>query len=163
MKETGIQRLHQFLSCLDDKYDSLRREILKLGDDTTAEEAFGIIKQEEGRTAIWNPSVKPTTDSGEAEIGAAVGREESTGVVVPTGSQKATYDNDDTKMTIGPPIGGGWWPEAEEEAGAGAEVAKARCGNANEGKGFGILIPNTPLLPLLQNPPLIFSSITRSF
>ena len=241
MKETNIQRLHQFLGGLNDKYDSLRREILKLGDDTTAEEAFGIVKQEEGRTAVWKPSVNPTTDSGEAGIGAgfgarfrqppppaqnrtpapphtrdqqppqphgytqnrpakieksklycthcgmnkhtmetcfkrigypewwedghklnrngtakgksAVGRDESTGVVATAGSQKAAYAGNDTKITIEPPIGGGWWPEAEEAAAAAAEIAKARCGNANEGKGFGILIPNPPLFNLLQNPP----------
>ncbi|XP_042051709.1 uncharacterized protein LOC121797040 [Salvia splendens] len=68
MKETVIQRLHQFLGGLNDKYGSLRREILKLRDDTTAEEAFGIVKQEEGRTAVWNPSVKPTLTQGRLEL-----------------------------------------------------------------------------------------------
>ncbi|KAL1547713.1 hypothetical protein AAHA92_16033 [Salvia divinorum] len=216
-KETEIKRLYQFLAGLHDKYDSLRREILKLGDNTTADEAFGIVKQEEGRTVVWKPAIKPIADSGEAGIGAgfgvrfrqppppvqnrapapphardqqptgyqqnrtpkidksklycthcgmnkhtmetcfkrigypewwedghklnrngtakgksAVEREETVGVVATAGSQKATYAGDDTAMTIGTPIGGGWWPAGTDSGEAEAEVAKAKCGIANE-------------------------------
>ncbi|KAG6420236.1 hypothetical protein SASPL_116758 [Salvia splendens] len=55
-KETEIKRLYQFLSGLDDKYDALRRELLKQSPEPSAEDAFGIVKQEETRTGIWKPS-----------------------------------------------------------------------------------------------------------
>ncbi|XP_047949316.1 uncharacterized protein LOC125195172 [Salvia hispanica] len=70
-KETQTKRLYQFLAGLNDKYNGLRREILKLS-DTTAEEAFGIMKQEEGRTAVWRPSAR-LSDPGETGIGAGFG------------------------------------------------------------------------------------------
>lgn len=68
-KETETKRLYQFLSGLDDKYDALRRELLKQIPEPSAEDAFGIVKQEETRTGIWKPS-PPTPDS---EIGAGFG------------------------------------------------------------------------------------------
>ncbi|KAG6424722.1 hypothetical protein SASPL_115142 [Salvia splendens] len=68
-KETEIKRLYQFLSGLDDKYDALRRELLKQSPEPSAEDAFGIVKQEETRTGIWKPS-NPMPDS---EIGAGFG------------------------------------------------------------------------------------------
>ncbi|KAL1553559.1 hypothetical protein AAHA92_14218 [Salvia divinorum] len=68
-KENEIKRLYQFLSGLDDKYDTLRRELLKQIPEPLAEDAFGIVKQEETRTGIWKPP-NPTSDS---EIGAGFG------------------------------------------------------------------------------------------
>ncbi|KAG6413934.1 hypothetical protein SASPL_126649 [Salvia splendens] len=69
IKEIEIKRLYQFLSGLDDKYDALRRELLKQSPEPSAEDAFGIVKQEETRTGIWKPSPQ-TLDSG---IGAGFG------------------------------------------------------------------------------------------
>lgn len=52
-RENEMKKLYQFLRGLDDRYDGLRRDLLKKTLEPTAESAFGITKQEEGRTYIW--------------------------------------------------------------------------------------------------------------
>lgn len=48
-KEIEVKHLYQFHRGLDDRYDTLRREILKEKSEPTAEDALGIVKQKEGR------------------------------------------------------------------------------------------------------------------
>ncbi|KAG6389359.1 hypothetical protein SASPL_150827 [Salvia splendens] len=101
-KETEIKRLYQFLSGLDDKYDALRRELLKQSPEPSAEDAFGIVKQEETRTGIWKPS-PPTPD---LEIGAGFG-EGGEFFATPMGSQAATSTRGDVGGPAALPSGSG--------------------------------------------------------
>ncbi|KAG6436982.1 hypothetical protein SASPL_101889 [Salvia splendens] len=91
--ETKIKRLHQFLSGVNNKYDGLRRELLKEDPAPDAETGLGILKQEEERSGIWRQPLPP--DSG---IGAGFGIRDSnrTSYGTPGGGPTETAT-------------GGWW------------------------------------------------------
>ncbi|KAG6392500.1 hypothetical protein SASPL_146722 [Salvia splendens] len=108
--ETKIKRPHQFLSGVNNKYDGLRRDLLKEDHAPDAETALGILKQEEEHSGIWRQPLPP--DSG---IGAGF-RIRRSAVSFPTNEQDIQSGGDSNGTSYGTPRGGptematgGWW------------------------------------------------------
>lgn len=65
-QKTQEQRLFQFLLAIDDKYETVKREVLKREPLPSVEQAYGLIRREEARIQILrqDPSVIEDTSSG---------------------------------------------------------------------------------------------------
>ncbi|XP_041994208.1 uncharacterized protein LOC121744687 [Salvia splendens] len=55
-EETEQNRLYQFLTALDDKYEIVKREVLKMEPLPSAEQAYNIAKREDARSEILRPT-----------------------------------------------------------------------------------------------------------